>query len=145
MAESALRIAQTWLQNLKDSASTGNINAELNKAAILFCHHLTDSLVPCSAAAYTASIEHYERKFLIIFISKLKICVLAVLNQCKRLVAETIELYDSLKKEDWNELNNVKLDGLLSSMNELQFKMGNLPTNVDIDSEAVGNQLHEVS
>lgn len=68
LAESTLRIAQTWLQNLKDSALSGSINAELNKAAILYCHHLTESLVSCSAAAYTASIEHYERMFLLLYI-----------------------------------------------------------------------------
>jgi huntingtin interacting protein 1 len=127
LAESALKIAQTWLQNLKDSASEGKINAELNKAAILFCHHLTESLVPCSAAAYTSSIEHYE----------------PVLNQCKRIVVESTELYDLLKKEAWSELTTDKLGSMISSMSELQQKMTNLPTNVDIDVEAVGNQLQE--
>jgi Tfp pilus assembly protein PilX len=60
LAESALRIAQTWLQNLNESAASGTINAELNKAAILFCHHLTESLVPCAAAVSPHSLVIYE-------------------------------------------------------------------------------------
>lgn len=129
LAENALRIAFTWLQNLNESASSEDINAELNKAAILFCHHLTESLIPCAAAAYTASIEHYE----------------PVLNQCKRLVAESTEIYDLLKKQDWSDLNAGKLSNLLLSMKDLEQKMGALPTATgDIDAEAMGNQLQEV-
>ncbi|KAI6176551.1 hypothetical protein M3Y97_00810300 [Aphelenchoides bicaudatus] len=128
LAESALRIAQTWLQNLSESAAAGNINAELNKAAILFCHHLTESLVPCAAAAYNASIEHYE----------------PVLHQCKRLTTESAELYDLLKKEAWSELNTGKLSQLIDSLKGLEHKMGALPTATgDIDAETIGNQLQE--
>ena len=68
---------------------------------------------------------------------------LAVLNECKHLVSESTELYDLLKKEAWHELNTQKLSSLLSSMTKLQHKMTALPTNVDIDVDAVGNQLQE--
>ncbi len=62
MAISPLQAELEILEGLhtlvKDSRATEN----LCKTSIVFCHDVAESVVNCAAAAYTASIQHFERK-----------------------------------------------------------------------------------
>ena len=62
LAEALLKTAQADLQRLSSTLEASVVNADLSESAILFCHGLTNALVPSAAAAYTASIEKYERR-----------------------------------------------------------------------------------
>ncbi|KAI6214671.1 hypothetical protein M3Y94_00296200 [Aphelenchoides besseyi] len=128
LAESALKLAQSQFQKLNSKSSTNTVDVELTEASILFCHYLTDALVPCAAAAYTSSIEHYE----------------PTLNKCKQLITHTTKYYETLKSLSWSDLNASKTQTINSDLLALQELMSALPTaSSDINVDVVGAQLQE--
>ncbi|CAD5220905.1 unnamed protein product [Bursaphelenchus xylophilus] len=128
LAEAELKFAQNSLQQLHDCAKGGAFDERFRREAILFLHYLCNSLVPCAAAAYTSSIEHYE----------------PVLNVCKNVVTEVSTAYEELSKDKMSQLASQQLPKVIDLLNNLEDMIVALPTSSgDIDLEVVGVQLQE--
>lgn len=63
LAASALRFPAEQLEDeLNSLVKQKVIDSKLLGSHILFAHRLSDVVVNCASAAYTASIQHFERK-----------------------------------------------------------------------------------
>ncbi|CAD5215002.1 unnamed protein product [Bursaphelenchus okinawaensis] len=128
LAESELKVAQNSLQELFDSAKGGECDERFRREAISFLHYVCNAMVPCAAAAYTSSIEHYE----------------PVLNACKEVIQEVSNVYIGLNGSKVPQLATSQLPKVIDLLNSLQDQVTALPTsNGDIDLEVVESQLQE--
>uniref|UniRef100_A0A1I7WZI8 I/LWEQ domain-containing protein n=1 Tax=Heterorhabditis bacteriophora TaxID=37862 RepID=A0A1I7WZI8_HETBA len=106
-------LAQSSINSVCDMVASASSST---KDTILIGHFMSVTLLACSAAAYTASIQHFDE----------------VNEQCKKVLdtAKTTFLSTSY--------NYMLLEIEIKKLNDLMVK---LPVQSDIDEDAVGNEL----
>uniref|UniRef100_A0A914DPV0 Huntingtin interacting protein 1 n=1 Tax=Acrobeloides nanus TaxID=290746 RepID=A0A914DPV0_9BILA len=109
---------------VKDSRATEN----LCKTSIVFCHDVAESVVNCAAAAYTASIQHFE----------------PINEQCRVVCMTATSLYKALHDGRWSNADSNEIPNLRHSMEKLLDLMKSLPTTSgDVDADTMGRQFED--